>query len=151
MALSEAGEILRRYVMARRRRGSVRSVNLESEGVTGGSGGETGGYANLCALVRGVPEWTLAMLEIWVCDNAGSTWSVDVVVMRGEPRNIPVAQEAVRLTLREAAERLGVRLTHQRARALYREAMSIVTDNLVARAKDDPPRQCLRGVVDSDS
>lgn len=135
MSRSEAGEILRRHVQLRRMRRSIRSVNLEDAGARGGSSDID--FEDSCALVIGVPEWTLDMLEVWVCDSAGSTWTVDAVQIRGRMENIPCEQVAVPLTLSQAARRLGAHLNFKQARALYAEAMSIVTDNLIARAGSD--------------
>ena len=134
MGLSEAADILRRHVIERRRRASIRSVNLDEDPRTAVPRMSDAQFADSCLLVRGVPEWTLQLLEIWVCESAGSTWTVDAVEMRGELKNIPIAQVAVKLTLRQAAARLGASLTYPQVKALYVEAMSIVTDNLVARA-----------------
>ncbi len=130
MMQSEASEILRHHVTLRRMRRSIRSVNLEEPH----AGHTESDFEESCALVKGVPEWTLQMLEVWVCDDAGSTWTVDAVQIRGKMENVPIHQIAMRLTLREAAEKLGVAMTFKQARSLYREAMSIVTDNLVKRA-----------------
>lgn len=134
MSRSEAGAILRRHVILRRMRSSVRSINPEAASEARGPRLAEVDFEESCALVRGVPEWTLGMLEVWVCDSPGATWTVDAVQIRGRMENIPVEQVAMRYTLSQAAHVMGVALNFKQARALYSEAMSIVTDNLIARA-----------------
>lgn len=145
MGLSDAAHVLRQFVVARRHRTSIRSVdpgmaldkNLSRPM-------DEGRYEDLCRLAKGVPEFTLRMLEIWHCEAKGATWTVDVVNIRGELHNIPKKQVPVRYKLAEAAEKAGLSLSHKEAMALYREAQSVVTDALVDRAG-----RRLHGVVPS--
>jgi hypothetical protein len=137
MGLSEAGEILRRHVIERRHRVAVESLDPEQDPRCAVPRMNDAQFADSCLLVRGVPNIVLAMLEAWYCDSAGATWTVDAVQMPSGLRNIPIAQVAQRLTLREAAYRVGLPADYKQARTLYMEAMSRVTDNLIERAKRD--------------
>lgn len=132
MSLPEQASVLRRYILAKRKRQGIRSASLEVQGEPSGTLKEDN-YAELCQLVKGVPEFTLKLLEAWWCESLGSTWTVNAVEIRGRMHNIPIEQVAVRMTLREAAEFLGYKMTQQQARRLYNEAMSIVLDNLIER------------------
>lgn len=134
MSLSEAGEILRRHVIERRHRVAVESLDPEQDPRSAVPRMNDGQFADSCLLVKGVPRLVLDMLECWWCDSKGSTWTVDAVQMPSGMRNIPIAQVAQRLTLREAAQRAGMAASYKEARSMYMEAMSVVTDNLVARA-----------------
>lgn len=135
MGLGEAGDLLKRFVEARRLRSGVRSVDTSMTPIDGGHKEDE--YAHLCQLVKGVDEWTLKLLDVWWCDSKGAVWEPAALELRGKMMNLPMQQVPVRLTLSEAAEKLGVRLTFKQARALYREAVSVVTDNLVERIARD--------------
>jgi predicted ATPase len=134
MGLSETAKILRDFVKARHRRSATRSANLELVPDHSGPPREDN-YAKLCQLVKGVPEFTLRMLQVWHCASAGSTWTVNAVEVGGRMLNIPIEQVAVRLKLTEAAELLGHPMSYKQCMALYAEAQSIVLDNLVELAK----------------
>jgi hypothetical protein len=134
MGVSEAGEILRRHVIERRHRNQPQSVDPAEDPSSAIPRMSEPQFADSCLLVKGVSEWTLKMLESWYCDSLESTWTVDAVRVRGKLVNVPIAQVAVRLTLRQAAERVGLGVSPKQARTLYMEAMSVVTDNLVERA-----------------
>lgn len=136
MALSEAEDILKRHVLERRLRTCIRSLVLDGELAQVPRMSEAQ-WVNSCQLTRGVPELTLQLLEAWLFESKGSTWTVNAVRIQGKVRNIPIEQIAVRLTLSEAAEALGMTLTYRQAKTLLREAMSIVLDNLVERAKKE--------------
>ena len=131
---NEAADILRLHVIERRHRVGIKSVCLDQDPGRAVPRMSHSDFILSCALVRGVPEFTLELLEEWVCGSAGSTWTVDAVVMRGEPRNVPKEQVAIPLKLTEAAENLGHVMTHQQCRTLYAEAQSIVLDNLIERS-----------------
>lgn len=134
MARSEASEILRRHVVERRRRASTHSAILDDEPSLAMPPMSNAEFADSCLLVDGVPEVTLAMLEIWHCEDGGSTWTVDAVKIGGNLVNVPIEQIAIKLTLRESAQRVGVYISAQHAKQLYRDAMDTVTDNVVRRA-----------------
>lgn len=133
--VNEAADILRLHVIERRHRVGIKSVCLDGDPTRSVPRMSHAEFILSCALVKGVPEFTLDLLEEWVCGTAGSTWTVDAVVMRGEPRNVPKEQVAIPLKLTEAAENLGMMLKWKECRALYAEAQSIVLDNLIERAK----------------
>jgi hypothetical protein len=126
-------EILRRHVRERRLRASIRAIDIARDPASTPLMSEEA-WVDSLLLVRGVPRHVLDMLEAWVCESAGATWEVDVVVIRGEVRDVPTQQVAQRLTLREAAERVGMLLNYQEARALHTEAIATVTENLIKRA-----------------
>lgn len=130
--LREPTQILKRHVIERRRRSVLHSVALDNDRAPQMSDGQ---FADSCGLVKGVPEETLDMLEVWVCESMGATWTVDAVEIAGEIQNVPLCQIAMRLTLRESALRAGFRVSHTRARELYRDALATVTENLVLRAQ----------------
>ena len=131
---NEAADILRLHVIERRHRVGIKSVCLDQDPGRAVPRMSQSEFIQSCGLVKGVPEFTLDLLEEWVCGTLGSTWTVDAVVMRGEPRNVPKEQVAIPLKLTEAAENLGWRISHKECKALYAEAQSIVLDNLVKRA-----------------
>lgn len=130
---SEAGDVLRRHVIERHMRVAIQSVNIDHDPRSNVPRMSNSQFVDSCLLVKGVPEMTLLMLEAWVTGSMGSTWTVDAVEIRGKLVNVPVEQLAQRITLREAAARVGMDLSFGQARELYRKAMSIVTDNLVGR------------------
>jgi len=131
-ALSETGEILRRHVNERRIRSSVRSMVLDGDPLPRMTDAQ---FVDSCQLVQGVPEWTLQLLETWWCESAGPAWTVNAVQIGNQMVNVPIEQVATRLTLVQAAERLGVSATYRQLDALYREAMSLVLDNVIKRAR----------------
>lgn len=131
---NEAADILRLHVIERRHRAGIKSVCLDQDPGRAVPRMSQADFILSCALVRGVPEFTLDLLEEWVCGSAGSTWTVDAVVMRGEPKNIPKEQVAIPLKLTEAAKLLGLMMTYKECKALYAEAQSIVLDNLIERS-----------------
>lgn len=133
--VNEAATILRLHVIERRHRAGIKSVCLDGDPGRAVPRMSQSEFVMSCALVKGVPEFTLDLLEEWVCGSAGSTWTVDAVVMRGEPKNVPKEQVAIPLKMTEAAELLGHIMTFKECRALYAEAQSIVLDNLIARAE----------------
>jgi hypothetical protein len=120
-------------VIERHMRGAVRSVVLDDDFSSSVPRMNEAEWLASCALVKGVSEATLQLLEVWVCESAGSTWTVDAVVIQGKVKNVPINQIALRLTLAEAARRLGWDLHHTEARKLYRQALNQVNDNLVGR------------------
>lgn len=132
---NEAADILRMHVIERRHRVGIKSLCLDQDPGQAVPRMSDSQFILSCALVRGVPEFTLDLLEEWVCGSAGSTWTVDAVVMRGEPKNIPKEQVAIPLKMTEAAELLGQFMTYKECKALYSEAQSIVLDNLIERSK----------------
>jgi len=135
MDVSETSLILRYHVIERRMRSSIKSVCLDGDTASSVPRMSEAEFQRSCALTRGVPEQTLQILEIWVCESAGSTWTVDAVMIQGKLRNIPLNQIALRLTLAQAAERAGFPMDHIQARKAYREALGIVRDNLVAKVR----------------
>lgn len=133
--LGEAATILRKHVIERRRRASVSSVPLDRDPTQSVPRMSEGEFVTSCSLVKGIPESTLDVLEVWVCESKGGTWTIDAVEIQGEVENIPLCQIALRLTLREAAERVGIRVTNLQARQIYKAAIAQVVDNLVEKAK----------------
>lgn len=133
MSRYSPSEIIRRHVRERRLRASIRAIDIARDPASTPLMSEEAWIDSL-ALVRGVPRMVLEMLEIWVCESAGATWEVSTVEIRGEVVNIPEQQVAQRLTLREAAERVGLLLNYAEARALHTEAVQTVTENLIRRA-----------------
>lgn len=133
MSRYSPSEILRRHVRERRLRASIRAIDIARDPASTPLMSEEA-WVDSLLLVRGVPRHVLDMLEAWVCESAGATWEVDVVVIRGEVRDVPTQQVAQRLTLREAAEKVGLLLNYQEARALHNEAIATVTENLIKRA-----------------
>jgi len=134
---NEAADILRAHVIERRHRVGIKSVCLDQEPGRAVPRMTESQFVTSCSLVRGVPEFTLDLLEEWVCGSLGSTWTVDAVVIRDEPRNVPKEQVAIPLKLTEAAENLGWIISHKECKALYAEAQSLVLDNLIERSKRD--------------
>jgi hypothetical protein len=136
MALSEAEDILKRHVLERKLRTSIRSLVLDGE-LAQIPRMSQAQWIDSCQLTRGVPELTLQLLEAWLFESKGSTWTVNAVRIQGKLKNIPIEQIAVRLTLSEAAAALGQTLTYRQCQTLLREAMSVVLDNLVERARNE--------------
>ena len=150
MGLSEAGEILRRHVIERRRRAVTHSATLDDDPHSAVPKMSDAQFADSCQLVQGVPEGILRMLEVWYCESAGTTLTVDAVEMPEGIENIPTVQVAVKFTLRQAAKLAGILgITTAEARNMHRAAKDQVTDKLVQRAgrKDFPSyvtRRALR-------
>jgi hypothetical protein len=93
-----------------------------------------GQWVDSCQLVTGVPEWTLRMLEAYYCEDAGSQWTEVLVEIQGQQHEVRVEQVPIRLTLREAAERVGMGIDHFEAKRIHRQAIDRVCENLIARA-----------------
>lgn len=115
-------------------RAAVRSVNIDEDPRHSVPRMSDEQFAASSWLVRGVHELTLRLLDAWWFEHAGSTWMVDAVEMPDGMHNIPTEQVAIRFTLSEAAEKIGLRATFKELQFLYREAQRVVTDNLIHSA-----------------
>lgn len=135
-----AEEILRRHVIERRRLASLHSATLDEDPHPSMPAMSRAQFIESCLLVRGIEEWFLDILEEWGCESNGATWIADAVHLPSGVVNIPIEQEAIKLTLTQAARRKGCKLSHRELQRLYRQAVAIIVDNLLARGDrtEDP-------------
>lgn len=128
-----AGNTLRAHVIERRRRATLHTATLDEDPHPSMPRMTEAQFVESCALVRGIEEWLLKIFEVWACESKGSTWIADAVDMPSGMVNIPVQQEAIRLTLVEAARLCGHSMSFRELQSLHCQAMNKVTDNLLAR------------------
>lgn len=134
-----ATEVLRRHVTERHLRYStIRGVKLDPDDYEGEPRMSDAQWVDSLGLVRGVSRAALALLELYYTSRqGGTTWTVDAVEIAGEVVNVPAQQVAVRLTLKEAAYWAGLDLSYAEARALQRQAIEAIQDNMVRRAASE--------------
>lgn len=132
-----AGDLLKRHVIERRFRYSIRGVDMERDLRTAVPRMSHGQWVDSCQLTAGIPSEVLALISVWVWGTDGTTWTVDAVRVGEELMNVPLEQVAIPITLAEAARRLGMGLSYAQARALYRSAIDAVNEKLVRRASRD--------------
>lgn len=131
--MKTATDILRAHVTERRLRSAPRSANLDGEQGAVSRMGEDA-WVTSCQLVAGVDETTLRLLEVYFCESNGEVWERVLVEVQGKETELRDVKAPVRLTLVEAASRLGLLLNFKQARELLRDAVSRVDERLVARA-----------------
>lgn len=134
-----AEDILRRHVVERRRLATLHSATLDEEPHPSMPSMSRAQFIASCSLVRGIEEWFLDIVEEWACESDGATWIADAVHLPSGVVNIPIEQEAIRLTLTQAARRKGCTLTYRELQRVYRQAIATIVDNLLAQAGRSEP------------
>lgn len=132
---SSATDILRRHCIERRLRRAVPSLDPSGEPKAVPHMSHEA-WVDSLALVRGVPERVLEMLERFHCDDDGTEWTTCLVEIQGQEAELRKEQVARPLKLAAAAQLAGLDLDHRQARALQLGAIGIVTDNMIRRVKE---------------
>ena len=137
MRTLSATDLLKRHAIERRIRSGIKSVNLDRDPNMAVPAMTHGQWVDSCLLMRGVNDIVLAMLEVYYCEDAGSQWTEVLVEIQGQQQEVRVEQVPIRLTLREAAERIGLNITWIEARTAHRKAIAVVNENLCRRATNE--------------
>lgn len=133
-----ARDVLHDHAIERYLRAAVRSLCLDDDLRSAVKRMSPDQWVTSCLLCAGVDGRTLDILGMWLCEQAGSAWAPAVVEVQGEVVEVRKEQVAVRLTLVEAAWRVGHKLDYPAVRKLKAEAEQVVAENLVRRAEREP-------------
>jgi hypothetical protein len=130
-----ATEVLRRHVIERRLRASIRSANLDGDFSSAAPRMSEAAWVDSCQLVTGVPMAILDVLGVRECTADEATWDREAAEHLGVKFERHTEQVAKPPTLAQAASKLGLALRHADLRKMRLDAIQRVAENQLRRAR----------------
>jgi len=128
-----ATEVLVRHARERWLRRAIRSVPLDGQLGAVERLSESA-WVDSCQLTAGVPAVLLDVLGVRECEGTGEQkWNCEQAEHMGITYERETERWTPRLTLEQAATRLGLEIDHQALRSMRFAAIATVTENLLRR------------------